>query len=87
MRTILDGHTVSCMDRAPDNLTASVVDVSWVAWCAERLREQWPRLDGAQLEETARELWADEKLRELGPVQAAEKWLRQGILQVSQSSP
>jgi len=40
------------MDRVADNL----IDVTWVAWAAERLREQWPRLDGATLEETARYL-------------------------------
>ena len=47
----LDGHTVLPMDRAADNL----IDVTWVAWAAERLREQWPRIDGATLEETGRE--------------------------------
>ena len=59
------------MDRTADNL----IDVTWVAWAAERLREQWPRLDGTSLEETARELWRDEELRRLGPRQAVEKWL------------
>jgi len=63
------------MDRAADNL----IDVTWVAWAAERLREQWPRLDGATLEETARDLWRDETLRAMGPRQAVEKWLRRGI--------
>ena len=63
------------MDRAADNM----IDVTWVAWCAERLREQWPRLDGATLEETARELWEDETLRRLGPRQAAAKWLALGM--------
>ena len=35
------------MNRDADNL----VDVTWVAWCAEWLREQWPRADGTSLEE------------------------------------
>jgi hypothetical protein len=56
-----------------------MIDVTWVAWCAERLREQWPRLDGVTLEEAARELWDDETLRELGPRQAAERWLARGM--------
>ncbi|MCE9661706.1 MAG: hypothetical protein K8R60_24545 [Burkholderiales bacterium] len=63
------------MDRPADNL----IDVTWVAWCAERLRAQWPRADATSLEETARELWADERLRAMGPGEAAEKWLRQGM--------
>ena len=63
------------MDRTADNM----IDVTWVAWCAERLREQWPRLDGATLEEAARELWGDETLRRLGPHKAAEKWLALGM--------
>ena len=56
-----------------------MIDVTWVAWCAERLREQWPRLDGATLEEAARELWGDKTLRGLGPRQAAERWLARGM--------
>lgn len=63
------------MDRPADNL----IDVQWVAQCARRLRERWPRIGGEALEETARELWGDKKLRELGPVQAAERWLARGM--------
>jgi uncharacterized protein (DUF1684 family) len=63
------------MDRTADDL----IDVTWIAWAAERLREQWPRTDAMSLEETARELWADAELRACGPRQAAEKWLRRGI--------
>jgi hypothetical protein len=58
---------------------SSLIDITWVAWCAERLREQWPRADATSLEEAARELWADEALRVLGPVKAAERWLRRGL--------
>ena len=64
------------MDMTTDNL----VDVTWVAWAAERLREQWPRADATSLEETALELWRDEKLRELGPRLGVEKWLRRGVI-------
>ena len=56
-----------------------MVDVTWVAWAAERLREQWPRADATSLEETARELWADEELRAHGPQQGVEMWLRGGV--------
>ena len=73
---MLYGCTVLPMDRPADNL----IDVTWVAWCAERLREQWPRIDGATLEETARDLWGDDKLRVMGPREAAERWLRLGML-------
>jgi hypothetical protein len=57
----------------------TLIDITWVARCAERLREQWPRADATSLEEAARELWADESLRVLGPVKAAERWLRRGL--------
>ena len=63
------------------------MDVTWVAWCAERLREQWPRADATSLEEAARELWADESLRSFGPIGAAEKWLRRGMPRQSQDAP
>jgi len=63
------------MNRDADNL----VDAQWVAQCAELLREQWPRADPTSLAEAARELWADEALRELGPRQAAIGWLRRGL--------
>ena len=42
-------------------------------------REQWPRLDGAILQKTARDLGRDETLRVMGPRQAVAKWLRRGI--------
>jgi hypothetical protein len=69
------------MNRDADNL----IDVTWVAWCAERLREQWPRADPTSLEEAALHLWRNEGLRAFGPRQAAEKWLRKGIPPVTSS--
>ena len=74
------------MDREAGNL----IDVMWMAWAAERLREQWPRADATSLEETARELWNDENLRSDGPPQAVEKWLREevvGVYDAMQSDP
>ncbi|MBA3599277.1 MAG: hypothetical protein H0W40_18160 [Methylibium sp.] len=51
----------------------------WIARCALRLREEWPRLAGADLAEVAAELWAQERWRTLEPEEAATAWLRQGI--------
>jgi hypothetical protein len=59
------------MNRDADKLE----DVQWIALCAERLREQWPRADPTSLEEAARDLWMDETLRRLAAREAAEKWL------------
>ncbi len=59
------------MNRDRDNLA----DVQWIAQCANRLREQWPRADPTSLEEAALELWQCEGLRTLAPVEAATRWL------------
>ena len=59
------------MIRDTDNLA----DVQWVAQCAHRLREQWPRVELVLLEEIALELWRDERLRALSGEQAAAEWL------------
>jgi hypothetical protein len=59
------------MNRDADNLA----DVQWVAQCARRLREQWPRVELALLEEAALELWRDDRLRGLPGEQAAAAWL------------
>lgn len=75
----LDSDTVWMYSLPMDRTQRNPVDVTWVAWCTERLREQWPRADATSLQEAAQELWADEALRASGPRQAAEKWLRKGI--------
>ncbi|MDQ6684470.1 MAG: hypothetical protein M3Z16_05020 [Pseudomonadota bacterium] len=59
------------MQRDADDLA----DVEWIAQCARRLRQRWPRAYIATLEETALDLWRDDRLRELTPVEAAEIWL------------
>jgi hypothetical protein len=79
---LLYGRTVSAMDRTADNL----IDVTWVAWAAERLREQWPRADPTSLEETARDLWQDKQMRARGPRRAAERWLLKEIRSASDSA-
>jgi hypothetical protein len=63
------------MDREPGKL----YDVAWVAQCANRLREQWPRADPTSLEEAAVELWDDESLRAMTPSDAALAWLRKAL--------
>ena len=69
---ILDRCTVSEMNRDADNL----VNVQWLARCANRLRQQWPRADVTSIEEAALELWGAEWLRELRGEEAAEIWLQ-----------
>jgi hypothetical protein len=59
------------MNRDADNLA----DVQWVAQCARRLREQWPRVELAVLEEAALELWREERFRALPGDSAAAAWL------------
>lgn len=41
------------MNRDAHNL----VDVQWLARCANRLRQEWPRAEVASIDETALELW------------------------------
>jgi hypothetical protein len=59
------------MNRDADNMA----DVQWIAQCARRLRERWPRVDLAVLEEAALELWWDERFRALPGERAAAAWL------------
>ncbi len=63
--------TVFLMNRDADNL----VDVQWLARCANRLREEWPRADVTSIEEAALELWSAQWLRELPGEEAAALWL------------
>ena len=63
------------MNRDADNLP----DTKWVAQCARRLREQWPHANPTSIDETAAELWHDEALSVLAPVDAAITWLRRGM--------
>lgn len=55
---------------------ANMTDVQWLARCASRLRQQWPRADVASIDETALELWSAEWLREIPGEDAAALWLR-----------
>ncbi len=51
----------------------------WTWRCAERLHEQWPRVDRVDLENVAEALHREERWRGLEPDEAALEWLRQGI--------
>jgi hypothetical protein len=48
----------------------------WAKTVAERLQQQWPTVDPARLDDLALDLWADEHLRALPPIEAADAWLR-----------
>jgi hypothetical protein len=48
----------------------------WIAACAHRLQLRWPTVAPQQLEDTARELLSDPKLRALPPEAAAATWLQ-----------
>lgn len=56
------------------------MDNDWIARCAARLRRTWPTLAEADLEDAARALHDDPKLRAMQPEQAAVAWLRLGAL-------
>ena len=60
------------MNRDADNF----FDVQWIATCANRLRQEWPRADVASIDETALELWQVDWLREMPGDAAAALWLR-----------
>ena len=47
----------------------------WVAIAAHRLHYRWRSLNPGQLDEVAMDLWKDEHLRRLEPVQAVDTWL------------
>jgi hypothetical protein len=47
----------------------------WIAKCAERLHDRWHTVEPAQLEEVAVDIWKNDQLRSMGPVDAAAFWL------------
>lgn len=47
----------------------------WIARCADRLHDRWHTVDPAQLEEVAVEIWKNDYLRSMDPVDAAAFWL------------
>lgn len=55
-----------------DNLPATL----WIAACAHRLQQRWHTVDPLELEEVARELRRDERLRSMPPEAAADTWLK-----------
>lgn len=48
----------------------------WISACAHRLQRQWHSVDVVELEDMARVLWRDERLRAMWPEDAAADWLR-----------
>lgn len=53
--------------------------IEWTLRCAERLHEQWPRVDRSDLESLADALQAEERWKWMEPQDAAVQWLSQGI--------
>ena len=51
----------------------------WVTRCSARLHAQWPRLQRAQRDEVASDLWNDQRWREMEPENAVVEWLSQGL--------
>lgn len=51
----------------------------WVIRCSARLHSQWPRLQRAQRDEVAADLWNDQRWRQMEPENAVAAWLSQGI--------
>jgi len=48
----------------------------WIAACAHRLRQRWHSVDVLELEDLARHLRRDARLRAMRPDDAAVDWLR-----------
>lgn len=55
----------------------------WIAVCTHRLQQRWHSVDPQDLEEVARELRRDARLRAMPPDEAAGDWLRP----ISQAEP
>lgn len=51
----------------------------WTERCVERLHQQWPSVDRADLEHLAGALLAEDRWKDMEPTDAAVQWLRQGI--------
>lgn len=47
----------------------------WIARCADRLHDRWQTVEPAQLEEVAMDIWRNDYLRSMDPVEAAAFWL------------
>ena len=54
----------------------NVPDELWIAACAHRLQRQWHTVPPEQLEEVARDLARDPRLRSMDPGTAALDWLK-----------
>lgn len=61
----------------------TITPAQWRERCADRLRRRWPHVGTPDLEDAARELQADPRLRHMAPEAAAVEWLRRGVLALS----
>lgn len=48
---------------------------TWITAVAQRLQARWKTVDAGRLEDLAADLWLDERLRAMEPVEAADAWL------------
>jgi hypothetical protein len=53
----------------------------WLSACAHQLQQRWRTVDPLILEELAGDLWKDDRLRDMGPVEAARTWLAPVVVQ------
>jgi hypothetical protein len=53
----------------------SVPPPLWIAACAHQLQRRWRTVHPAELEDVARSLWDDQRLRDMSPDEAARAWL------------
>lgn len=65
-----------------ENLPATL----WIAACAHQLKQRWHSVDALELEDLARHLRHDARLRAMRPDEAALDWLRP-ITNAAQSAP
>jgi len=50
-------------------------EAQWIAIAAHRLQYRWRSINPGQLDDLAADLWQDEQLRSLDPVEAIDTWL------------
>jgi hypothetical protein len=66
-------HAYSFVGKIP--VMDALRPTEWIAKCAERLHARWHTVGTAQLKEIAVDIWKDDALRSMGPVEAAAFWL------------
>ncbi|SHN29245.1 hypothetical protein SAMN02787076_04846 [Rhizobacter sp. OV335] len=60
-------------------MNPDITSENWALKCAERLQEQWPRVDRSDLEHLAWALISEPYWQGMDPSDAALEWLQQGV--------